>query len=183
MCGTRFVCYASLSCLSYPSHLEMTNVASLRVPPPAPPHPPTLTDSDEQQRECGYRQWSDKLIDFPTVSMKKPRRDSVPEAEAHNNEGNANDSLFYLAVRNCESRKRAQARVPPSAFVLPHYHTAQSAAASESSDRHSRNCRRYFQGGKKESVVGWLSRCTGRASLWPNCSMSSDNLIGNRQQH
>lgn len=108
LCVRQGLCYISLSRLSY-CHTwkwQMLRVCACRPPPP------TLTDSDEQQHECGYRQWSDKLIDFPTVSMKSPG-ETVYQRQSYNNEGNANDSLFYLSVRNCESHKRAQARIPP----------------------------------------------------------------------
>lgn len=143
--------------------------------------PPTLTDSDEQQHECGYRQWSDKLIDFPTVSMKSPG-ETLSQRQSYNNEGNANDSLFYLAVRNCESHKRAQARIPPR-HSFCHIITRHRAAPLQNSATDIPGIVGGIFREKKESVVGWLSRCTGRASLCLNCSMSSDNLIGNRQQH
>lgn len=35
---------------------------------------PAWGTKQQQQHECRYRQWSDKLIDFPTVSMKSPLR-------------------------------------------------------------------------------------------------------------
>lgn len=86
------LCCNILLCSSYLSHLEKPNVASLCVC-----RPPTLAGSDEQQHECRYRQWSDKLIDFPTVSMKSPG-ETLSQRRSYNNEGNANDSLFYLPV-------------------------------------------------------------------------------------
>lgn len=89
LCETGGICATTAS---YLSHLEKPNVASLCVC-----RPPTLTDSDEQQHECRYRQWSDKLIDFPTVSMKSPG-ETLSHGRSYNNEGNANDSLFYLPV-------------------------------------------------------------------------------------
>lgn len=86
------LCYNSLLCSSYLSRREKPNVASLCACRWSP-----VTDGGERQHKLRYRQWSDKLIDFPTVSMKRPGETRSPRRR-DNNERNANDSLLYLPV-------------------------------------------------------------------------------------
>lgn len=130
--------------------------------------PPTLTDSDEQQHECGCRQWSDRLIDFPTVSMKKAPERLCPRGRATTMRGMLMTCCFTLQCEtaSCTSEHKPEFPLGIRSATLSHgtqlrrfriqQQTFQELSAVFSGKKKEKK--------RKESVVGWLSWCTCRPS-------------------